>query len=126
MSVQQKYQSVLSLGEKLAVRNGKVEETDGVLHMWGLVNDGYEKDQLWDAIKAIGGANPTDIVADIQVENTGYYTKYTVKSGDSLSKIAKHFYDDLHKYKQIFDANRDILDDEDKIEVGQVLTIPNL
>jgi nucleoid-associated protein YgaU len=126
MSVQQKYQSVLSLGEKLAVRNGKVEETDGVLHMWGLVNDGYEKDQLWDAIKAVGGVNPTDIVADIQVENTEYYTKYTVVSGDSLSKIAKHFYDDLHKYKHIFDANRDILDDENKIEVGQVLTIPNV
>jgi nucleoid-associated protein YgaU len=126
MSVQQKYQSVLSLGEKLAVRNGKVEETDGVLHMWGLVNDGYEKDQLWDAIKAVGGANPTDIVADIQVENTGYYTKHTVEKGESLSKIAKHYYDDMMKYKHIYEANTDILNNPDQIEVGQVLTIPNL
>lgn len=125
MSAKDKYQSVLSLGEKLGVRNGKVEETDGVLRVWGLVNDNYEKDQLWDAIKAVGGANPTDIVADIQVENTNYYTKHTVVKGESLSKIAKHYYDDLMKYKKIFDANRDILDDPDKIDVGQVLTIPN-
>ncbi|MFZ4473826.1 MAG: LysM peptidoglycan-binding domain-containing protein [Saprospiraceae bacterium] len=125
MSVKEKYQSVLSLGEKLNVRNGKVEETDGVLHMWGLVNTPYEKDQLWDAIKAVAGANPTDLVADIQVENSDFYTKHTVEKGESLSKIAKHYYDDMMKYKQIFEANRDILDDPDEIKVGQVLTIPN-
>ncbi|MBU6340519.1 MAG: LysM peptidoglycan-binding domain-containing protein [Bacteroidetes bacterium] len=126
MSLQEKYASVLALGEKLAVRNGKVEETDGVLRMWGLVNDPYEKNLLWDAIKSAGGDNPSDIAADIQVENTGYYTKHTVEKGESLSKIAKHYYDDMMKYKHIFDANRDILDDPDKIEIGQVLVIPNL
>ena len=125
MAAKEKYQSVLNLGEKLGVRNGKVEETDGVLRMWGLVNTPYEKDQLWDAIKAVGGSNPTDIAADIQVENTGYYTKHTVAKGESLSKIAKHYYDDMMKYKQIFQANQDILDNENEIEVGQVLTIPN-
>ncbi|MEI6412492.1 MAG: LysM peptidoglycan-binding domain-containing protein [Bacteroidota bacterium] len=126
MSVKDKYQSVLALGEKLGVRNGKVEEVDGVLHVWGLVNDGYEKNQMWDAIKATGGDAPADIVADIQVENTEYYTKHTVEKGESLSKIAKHYYDDMMKYKHIFDANRDILNDPDEIQVGQVLTIPNL
>jgi nucleoid-associated protein YgaU len=93
--------------------------------MWGLVNTPYEKDQLWDAIKAVGGGNPTDLVADIQVENSDFYTKHTVEKGESLSKIAKHYYDDMMKYKQIFEANRDILDDPDEIKVGQVLTIPN-
>lgn len=127
MAVKDKYASVLSLGERLGVRNGKVEEgADGVLRVWGTVNTNYEKDQLWDAIKAVGGANPSDIAADIQVENTAYYTKHTVAKGESLSKIAKHYYDDLMKYKLIFDANRDQLSDPDKIEVGQVLTIPNL
>jgi nucleoid-associated protein YgaU len=125
MAVKDKYASVLALGEKLGVANGKVEEADGVLRVWGTVNTNYEKDQLWDAIKAAGGANPSDIAADIQVSDPSYYAKHTVEKGESLSKIAKHYYGDLMKYKQIFDANRDQLDDPDQIEVGQVLTIPN-
>ncbi len=125
MAVKEKYQSVLSLGEKLGVQNGKVEEENGILRMWGTVQNGYEKDQLWDAIKASGGTSPTDIVADIQVANPGVYATHTVAKGESLSKIAKHYYDDMMKYKQIYDANRDVLDNPDQIEVGQVLTIPN-
>ena len=125
MAVKDKYQNVLDLGEKLGVSGGKVEEVNGILRVWGTVQNNYEKDQLWDAIKSTGGSNPTDIVADIQVANPGVYAMHTVKKGESLSLIAKHYYDDLMKYKQIFEANRDQLDNPDKIEVGQVLTIPN-
>lgn len=125
MAVKEKYSNVLSLGEKLGVRDGRVEENNGVLQVWGTVETAYEKDQLWDAIKATGGANPNDIVADITVSNPAYYAKHVVAKGDSLSKIAKHYYDDMMKYKQIFDANRDQLSDPDQIEVGQVLIIPN-
>lgn len=126
MTVKEKYQSVLNFGEKLNVQNGRVEEADGVLRVWGTVDTPYEKDQLWDSIKAIGGDNPSDIVADIQVSNPGIYAKHTVVKGESLSKIAKHYYDDMMKYKAIFDANRHILDNPDLIEVGQELTIPNV
>jgi nucleoid-associated protein YgaU len=126
MALKDKYASVLALGEQLGVRDGKVEEADGVLRMWGRVSFNYEKDQLWDAIKAVGGASPADIAVDLQVDNPSFYTKHTVAKGESLSKIAKHYYDDLMKYKLIFDANRDQLSDADNIEVGQVLTIPNL
>jgi len=125
MAVKDKYQNVLDLGEKMGVRDGKVEEANGILRMWGTVENNYEKDQLWDSIKAIGGSHPTDIVVDIQVSNPGVYATHTVKKGESLSLIAKHYYGDLMKYKQIFEANRDQLDNPDKIEVGQVLTIPN-
>lgn len=129
MSVKDKYSSVLALGEKIGIRDGKVEEgADGVLRVWGTAETTYEKDQIWDAIKAIGGANPTDLLADIKVANTNYYTKHTVVKGDSLSKMAIHYYgkENLMKYKEIFDANRDQLSDPDEIEVGQVLTIPNI
>ena len=126
MALKDKYASVLALGERLGVRDGKIEEADGVLRMWGRVSTNYEKDQLWDAIKAVGGANPSDIVVDVQVDNPSFYTKHTVVKGESLSKIAKHYYDDMMKYKIIFEANRDQLSDADNIEVGQVLTIPNL
>ena len=52
---------------------------------------------------------------------------YTVVSGDSLSKIAKHHYGDAAKWHQIYDANKALIgDNPDHIEVGQVLTIPSL
>lgn len=125
MAVKDKYSSALSLGEQIGMTNMRVEETNGILRVWGTVSYGYDKDQVWDAIKAAGGSHPTDIVADIQVANPDAYAQHTVKSGESLSKIAKHYYGDMMKYTQIFNANRHILSDPDKIEVGQVLTIPN-
>ncbi len=49
---------------------------------------------------------------------------YTVASGDSLSKIAKNHYGRSNKWRAIYDANRDQLDDPDLIHPGQVLRIP--
>lgn len=49
---------------------------------------------------------------------------YEVKSGDTLSKIAKQFYGDANKYPQIFEANRPMLKDPDEIYPGQRLRIP--
>lgn len=51
-------------------------------------------------------------------------TLYTVKSGDTLSKIAKEFYGDASKYPVIFEANQPMLTDPNKIFVGQSLRIP--
>jgi len=53
-------------------------------------------------------------------------TFYTVKSGDSLSKIAKEQYGNAMKYPVIFEANKPMLKDPDKIYPGQVLRIPPL
>ena len=50
--------------------------------------------------------------------------KYTVQSGDSLSKIAQQQYGDGKKWKAIFEANRDQISNPDLIHPGQVLTIP--
>ncbi len=49
---------------------------------------------------------------------------YTVISGDTLSKIAKQFYGDANSWTRIFDANRDLLNNPDRIFPGQVLRIP--
>jgi nucleoid-associated protein YgaU len=51
---------------------------------------------------------------------------HTVVSGDSLSKIAKKYYGNAMKYPVIFEANKPMLSDPDKIYPGQVLRIPNL
>jgi nucleoid-associated protein YgaU len=49
---------------------------------------------------------------------------YTVVSGDSLSKIAKREYGDANAWPKIFEANKDILKDPNKIQPGQKLKIP--
>lgn len=51
-------------------------------------------------------------------------TFYEVKSGDSLSKIAKALYGDASLYMKIFEANKPMLSDPNKIYPGQQLRIP--
>ena len=55
--------------------------------------------------------------------STGERT-YTVAKGDTLSHIAKEHYGKASKWHAIFEANRDQIDDPDKIFPGQVLKIP--
>jgi len=124
--IKAKYQSVLNLGEKLNVQAGDVKEENGLLKVWGTANTPYEKNLIWDEIKKVGGENPTDIMADIKVADTSIYAKHTVKSGESLSKIAKHYYGKPMKYTAIFEANRNVLKNPDLIHPGQELVIPNL
>lgn len=65
-----------------------------------------------------GVTSSVDSTADV-VQAT-----YTVKAGDSLSRIAKEHLGDANAWNRIFEANRDLLDDPDKIQPGQVLKIP--
>jgi nucleoid-associated protein YgaU len=63
----------------------------------------------------------------IKVEQPAAESKfYTVKKGDNLSKIAEAQYGKGHagRYKEIFEANKPMLKDPDKIYPGQVLRIP--
>ena len=113
---------------------GKAEEHDGKLHFKGTVATDAEKNEIWTAIKTI----PTwqkDIVADIQViggpasgaggGSAPTATKtYTVKSGDTLSGIAKEKLGSAGAYMKIFELNKDQLTDPDKIKPGQVLRLP--
>lgn len=124
--VRAKYQAVLDLGEQLNIQNGDVREEDGVLKIKGTAATQYEKNLLWDAIKAAGGDSPSDIMANITVADESVYARHTVASGDTLGKIAKHYYGDAMKYKDIFEANTDILKNPDLIYPDQELIIPNL
>lgn len=51
---------------------------------------------------------------------------YTIKSGDTLSKIAKQYYGDAMKYPKLFEANKEVIKDPDKIYPGQVIRVPEL
>jgi len=126
MSYKTKYQPVLELGEKLNIKEGNWEETSDSLKVSGWASTQWEKDQMWNKIKEIGGESPSDIQANIQVSNTEYYHKHTVASGETLGKIAKKYYDNSAKYTDIFNANTNILKNPDLIQPGQELVIPNL
>lgn len=124
--IKAKYQSVLDLGQKLNIQNGDVKEEGGQLKVWGTANTPYEKNLIWDEIKRVGGDNASDIMADIKVADSSVYHRHTVSSGESLSKIAKHYFKDPMKYTSIFEANKHILKNPDIIHPGQELIIPNL
>lgn len=124
--VKAKYQSVLDLGEKLNIQNGDVSEKDGVLQVKGTAATQYDKNLIWDKIKEVGGVEPADIMADIKVADETVYARHTVASGETLGKIAKQYYGDAMKYKEIFAANTDILKNPDVIHPDQELIIPNL
>ena len=97
--------------------------TSGTLRITGTASYQLAKDELWNAIKRHAGWQD-DVAADIKVANTDLHGQYTVKGGDSLSKIARYIYGDASFFQKIFDANRDILKDPNKIRVGQKLRIP--
>lgn len=126
MSAKDKYQSVLQLGEELQIQNGSVEMDGDVLKIKGEAKTQYEKNLLWDAIKAAGGDSPSDILANITVADESVYHRHVVSKGETLGKIAKHYYGDAMKYKNIFEANTDILKNPDLIHPDQELVIPNL
>lgn len=67
----------------------------------------------------------SEVDCQIEVEKKEPEAKfYTVKSGDSLSKIAKEFYGSANKYMIIFEANKPMLKDPNVIQPGQELRIP--
>lgn len=124
MSLQIKYSPVITLANELKIQGLTVNEDSGKLKLSGAVNTQYEKNVIWDKIKEVGGENYSDISADIKVLQTDYYHLHQVQSGESLSKIAKHYFKDANSYMKIFDANKDQLSNPDLIKVGQMLKIP--
>lgn len=79
-------------------------------------------------VLVVGNSNGIATVDDqMTVENPEPEAQFhTVESGDTLGKIAKKFYGNAMKYPVIFEANKPMLKDPDKIYPGQVLRIPTL
>jgi nucleoid-associated protein YgaU len=107
--------------------HGTIQDEGNKVVFNGTVATEEEKNEIWNAIKTI----PTwrdDVVADIRVTGgpaakpAGRKT-YTVKSGDTLSAIAKEHLGNANDYHKIFELNKDQLTDPDKIKPGQVLRL---
>src|SRR6188508_575885 len=128
MSLRDKYAYAISTAK--GKFDGSAQERDGKLHFVGSVKSEEEKNEIWRAIKTIPDWR-NDVVADIKVTGGGSggtatatattSKTYTVKAGDTLSKIAKHELGDANAYMKIFEANRDQLSNPDLIKPGQVL-----
>ena len=134
MSLRDKYAWAIQTAKKIGMQ-GSADERDGKLYFHGTVGSQDEVNEIWIAIKTIPDWR-NDIVGDIKSTDgpaaTGGPqpgaaqggTTYTVKPGDTLSKIAKETLGNPSQYMEIFNANRDQLNDPDKIRPGQVLKIP--
>jgi nucleoid-associated protein YgaU len=129
MNLRDKYNKAIQTAKDYRM-DGSAQEKDGKLHFNGTVGSEAEKNAIWDALKTVPDWNK-DVVADIKVvpragaAPMGSGRTYTVKSGDTLSKISKEFLGDANAYMDIYNVNKDQLSDPDKIKPGQVLKIPD-
>ena len=133
-TLKQRYQPVLNKIQQSGARLENVHVQDGKLLIRAQAPSEQVKTQIWEQIKLVNPGWSSDLVADITVmagqggpqgQASAPTRSYTVMSGDTLSKISKQFYGDANKYMKIFDANKGILSDPDKIQPGQKLTIPD-
>ena len=123
MNLRDKYNTAIQTAKGFHME-GSADERDGKLYFKGLVKNQDEVNKIWDAIKTVPDWR-NDIVGEIKIDpNAPKVETYTVKSGDTLSKIAKERLGDANAYMKIFNANKDQLSDPDKIKPGQVLKIP--
>jgi LysM repeat protein len=132
--LKQKYQSVLNMIEQQNVRLQNLHVEGDKLFIRGAAPSQQAKDAIWNQIKLVDPGY-SDLTADITVEAPqqqaaavgGPATSgrtYTVKAGDTLTKISQQFYGSANEYMRIFYANRNTLSDPDNIKVGQQLIIP--
>ena len=107
----------------LQVENLKIDVTGDVATVHGLVDDQAEREKVVLALGNVIGIARVDDRLETK-QKSAESQMYTVVAGDSLSKIAKKLYGNAGKYNVIFEANRPMLKDPDKIYPGQVLRIP--
>ena len=109
----------------LEVEGLDINMEEGVARIGGIAKDQATRERV---VLAVGNLDGIGQVQDEMVVNAPEAEAqfYTVVSGDSLSKIAKKYYGNAMKYPEIFEANKPMLTDPNKIFPGQVLRIPPL
>lgn len=109
----------------LAYNSLTVKTKGDTVTITGSVKSQEDAEKIALAVGNVEGVSAVDNQLSVdQPAPEGKY--YTVKSGDSLSKIAKEVYGDPMKYGVIFEANKPMLKDPDLIYPDQVLRIPQL
>ena len=114
----------------LQVEDLSIEVDDDAVKLWGEAADLATKEKVVLVVgntKGVASVDDKMTVAKVEIiEEIDLAQFHTVKSGDTLGKIAKTYYGNAMKYPVIFDANKPMLSHPDKIYPGQVLRIPPL
>jgi len=110
--------------EKCVLLAGNVKNVNNV----SISRMAFRKASLPEAAAAAAETTESaDVVTvDPSTLESGDVTYYEIKSGDTLGKIAQEFYGKASAYPKIFEANREVIQDPDKIYVGQKIRIPEL
>lgn len=106
------------------VNNLQVDVKDGVVTLAGEAEsaEALEKTMLMAGnVKGVTEVHSGNVVAPEPTEKVEYYE---IVSGDTLSAIAQKYYGKASAYPRIFEANREVIKDPDKIYVGQKIRIP--
>ncbi len=109
----------------LAYTSLTVKTKGDTVTLIGSVKSQADAEKIALAVGNVEGVEAVDNQLDV-AEPAAEGKYYTVKSGDSLSKIAKEVYGDASKYGVIFEANKPMLKDPDLIYPNQTLRIPQL
>jgi nucleoid-associated protein YgaU len=122
MALQQKYQDLINTAQKSGTANLQVREQNNVLYVDGQVPSDEVKQKLWDIYNRIDpDYRSGDLVMNLTVAGVGAETEYEVVKGDNLSKIGKKF---GIAWKDIYEANRNVISNPDLIQPGWKLKIP--
>jgi nucleoid-associated protein YgaU len=116
-------QHVMAL--ELNIDDLRVDFDDGIATIQGKTETQAEREKVVLAIGNVEGVSQVDDMIQV-IKAEPEATLHTVVRGDTLSKLAKKHYGDAMEYPVIFEANKPMLSDPDKIYVGQVLRIPTL
>jgi nucleoid-associated protein YgaU len=119
----EKYKSLFDSAKQLQLTLTEIKEEGGKVRVKGNAAYQLDKDLFWDKVKTFSNWE-NEMAADIRVERTDIFGVYTVKSGDTLSKLAKDWLGDAKRYMEIFNNNKDQLTNPDLIKVGQKLKLP--
>lgn len=106
------------------IRDLEVTVKDGVAHLSGKAES---QEALEKAVLLAGNVEGVSEVRYDTVEAPAATVEieyYEITSGDTLSAIAKNFYGNANEYPKIFEANREVIKDPDKIYPGQKIRIP--
>ena len=133
--LKQKYQPALNVADREQIQFHNLHVQDDKLYIKGVAPSLEARNRFGNQLKQIDPSE-SDVVAEIDIREeqpkagdanwgSGPSVTYTVKSGDTLSKISKEHYGSANEFMRIFYANRDKLKDPDKIQAGQQLTIPD-
>ena len=113
----------------VTIENGRISIQGDTATINGVADSQAEKEKailILGNTKGIARVNDQiQVKAGESVQQVAQASRfYQVKSGDTLSKIAREVYGDANQYPQIFEANRPMLKDPDEIYPGQMLRIP--